>query len=63
MLILSIVIPGKTYNCQQLQVGSGLTPGYDSHGFRPDENGCYEELVIFDPDQILPKYVINYNLK
>lgn len=35
--------------------GQGLQPGYDSH-ISPKGN----ELVIFDPDQILPRYIITF---
>jgi len=41
-------------------VGHSLMPGYDSHRFMADAEGRGTELVIFDSDQILPCYVINY---
>ena len=60
-LILSWVLPGKVYNCTQREDGIDLKDGYDSHGFGPDKKGYYEEIVIFNSDQILPTYVINYS--
>lgn len=59
-LLLCKVLPGKTYTCMHLMVGASCMPGYDSHGFDRDHNGRYKELVIFNSDQILPCYVINY---
>jgi len=43
-----------------MMLGQSLQTGFDSHRFGPDAEGRGNELVIFDADQILPCYVINY---
>jgi len=59
-LLLCKVLPGKSYDCPRKIVGQGLQPGYDSHRYSADQEGRGQELVIFDADQILPCYVVNY---
>ena len=59
-LLLCKVLPGKSFDCLSQMLGQALKPGYDSHRFKADKEGRGEELVIFDADQILPCYVINY---
>ena len=59
-LLLCRVLPGKSYDCPKIMEGASLQPGFDSHIYGKDLAGRGEELVIFDPDQILPCYVINY---
>lgn len=62
-LILAQILPGKIRPCPFLgmQTSGGLSPGYDSHGGLPlnDGSGRYNEIVIFDKRQILPTYVIH----
>lgn len=59
-LLLCRVLPGKSYDCKSMMLGQSLQTGFDSHRFGPDAEGRGNELVIFDADQILPCYVINY---
>jgi len=59
-LLLCRVLPGKSYDCPSTMLGQGLQAGYDSHRVHADAEGRGHELVIFDADQILPCYVINY---
>ena len=59
-LLLCRVLPGKSFDCQTTMPGANLKPGFDSHRFMADPEGRGQELVIFDVDQILPCYVINY---
>lgn len=59
-LLLCTVLPGKSHDCKGRMVGQDLQPGYDSHRFMADQEGRGLELVIFDVDQILPCYVVNY---
>lgn len=59
-LLLCKVLPGKSYDCPTTMLGQALQSGYDSHRVRADTEGRGHELVIFDIDQILPCYVINY---
>jgi len=60
-LLLCRVLPGKSYDCSNTMLGQSLQAGYDSHRVSADAEGHGQELVIFDVDQILPCYVINYS--
>ena len=62
-LILCRVLPGKSFDVskENIKVGGELEPGYDSHRVNAQEDGYGEELVLFNPDQVLPCYVINYS--
>ncbi|XP_076365925.1 NFX1-type zinc finger-containing protein 1-like [Tachypleus tridentatus] len=62
-LLLCKVLPGLSYKCSNTMVGASLKSGYDSHIDETDENGRGTEIVIFNPNQILPCYVINLELK
>jgi len=57
-VLLSKLLPGKSYKCTQRMDGQGLKKGYHSH-ISPKGN----EIVIFDPDQILPRYIIYFESK
>ena len=61
-MLLCMVLPGKAYDVTQSKsmLGVPCEPGYDSHRVAADTKGRGRELVIFDPDQILPCYVVNY---
>ena len=59
-VILCEVLPGKSYDCPGQMLGANLMAGYDSHRARKDTEGRGHELVIFDVDQILPRYVIHF---
>jgi len=54
-ILLSKLLNGKEYKCTGRMDGSDVTSGYDSH-VSPKGN----EVVIFDPSQILPRYVITF---
>ena len=59
-LLLCEVLPGKSLVCNKPFSGP-LKEGYDSHTVRPtDAQGRGEMIVINNPDQILPCYVINF---
>ena len=59
-LLLCKVLPGKSYDCTSMMLGKNLETGYDSHRVEADKEGRGTELVIFNADQILPCYVINF---
>jgi len=54
-LLLSKVLIGKQYKCPGRMDGKPLQPGHDSH-LSPEGH----EVVIFDPRQILPCYLVYY---
>ena len=58
-ILLCKVLPGKSFDVKQQMLGAPLERGYDSHRVNKDAEGRGHELVIFNPDQILPCYVIN----
>jgi len=57
-VLLCKLLPGKPYKCTKRMDGKGLVKGYHSHT-SPKGN----EVVIFDPDQILPRYIIYFESK
>ena len=61
-LILCKVLPGKSYICGVRGTPSHIQSGYDSHIVKPDGEcqGKGQMLVIENPDQILPCYVIQF---
>ena len=60
-LIMAQILPGKTLECQFTRMHSGgCTARYDSHGGFKQADGHFQEVVIFDTDQILPYYVIYF---
>merc|ERR1712129_147358 len=60
-LLLCRLLPGKALDltAEQRKDGQSLAPGYDSHRVMQDANGYGQELVIANPDQILPCYVLH----
>ena len=60
-ILLCKVLPGKSFDVSlgKSMLGAPLETGYDSHRVKKDEEGRGYALVIFNPDQILPCYVIN----
>ena len=60
-VILCEILPGRSYDCPGTMLGAGLMTGYDSHRARKDSEDRGHEMVIFDPDQILPRYVIHFH--
>lgn len=61
-LLLCRLLPGRPYHVatHKSMLGSPVKPGYDSHLVGKDHKGRGRELVIFDVDQILPCYLIEY---
>jgi len=64
-LIMAKLLPGKTRKDvwkeeDELSSRSSLGSGYDSHGKFNERNNSFEEIAIFDNDQILPCYVIHF---
>ncbi|KAK2149494.1 hypothetical protein LSH36_449g01010 [Paralvinella palmiformis] len=59
-LLLCRILPGKTFpiNHDDIQEGRSLEDGFDSHTINIQNEGYSEEIVIFDPRQILPLYEI-----
>ena len=55
-LLICLVLIGKAFHMEQVQTGRAIEPGYDSH-VSPD--GC-TEVIIFNPDQIIPLYRIKW---
>jgi len=60
-LLLCRLLPGRVrdLSATQRMDGQELTPGFDSHRVSSDGNGYGQELVIANPDQILPCYVLH----
>jgi len=60
-LILARILPGETKECDHMKWNSDLcTEGYDSHGAFKNDDDTFQEVVIFDTEQILPCYVIHF---
>eukprot|EP01118_Nematostelium_gracile_P014107 TRINITY_DN5443_c0_g1_i2.p1 TRINITY_DN5443_c0_g1~~TRINITY_DN5443_c0_g1_i2.p1 ORF type:complete len:289 (+),score=102.83 TRINITY_DN5443_c0_g1_i2:389-1255(+) len=57
-VLLSKLLAGKAHKCMRRMDGEGLVKGHHSH-VSPKGN----EIVIFDPDQILPRYIIYFESK
>ncbi|KAL7712594.1 Uncharacterized protein QTN25_009771 [Entamoeba marina] len=57
VMLLCLVLPGKSYKCKKRMDGKKCVTGYDSH-FSPQGN----EIVVFDPSCILPKYIIEFKV-
>lgn len=54
-IMLCRLLTGKVYKCKGRKDGEGLMKGYDSH-YSPKGN----EIIIFNGDQILPRYIIEF---
>ncbi|XP_013775656.1 uncharacterized protein LOC106460493 [Limulus polyphemus] len=61
-LLLCKVLLGKSYKCDNTMAGAPLQLGYDSHINQTDEDGRGKVIVVFNPNQILPCYVINFEI-
>ena len=59
-LLLCKVLPGKSLDVSNSAWDSAIVPNFNSHRVKADAEGYGWALVIDDPDQILPCYVINY---
>ena len=61
-MLLCRVLPGKTYDVNPLQRmdGQPLRAGFNSHRLQADANGYGQELVINNPKQILPCYILHF---
>ena len=58
-LLLCRVLPGKTFDVKERCDGKPLRSGYQSHRLQADANGYGQELVIDNPKQILPCYILH----
>ena len=58
-MLLCRVLPGKTYDVTQRMDGQPLRAGFNSHRLQADANGYGQELVIDNPKQILPCYILH----
>jgi hypothetical protein len=56
-LLICLVLVGKAFKMDNVVVGRAKEEGYDSH-VSPD--GC-SEVIIFDPDQIIPVYKVKWH--
>ncbi|EKE37478.1 hypothetical protein ENUP19_0121G0220 [Entamoeba nuttalli] len=56
-MVLCQILPGNVFKCKKRMDGKKCQKGYDSH-FSPKGN----EIVIFDPKHILPKYIIEFKV-
>lgn len=54
-ILLCKLLTGKIYHCDGRMDGKGLKSGYDSH-YSPKGN----EIIIFNANQILPRYIIEF---
>jgi len=59
-MLLCRVLPGKTYDVTQRMDGQPLRAGFNSHRLQADANGYGQELVIDNPKQILPCYILHF---
>jgi len=57
-ILVAKLLVGKKYNCTSRMDGQGLKDGFDSH-ISPKGN----EVVMFSPGQILPRYIIEFSEK
>ena len=57
-MLLCRVLPGKTFDVTERCDGKPLRSGYQSHRLKADANGYGQELVIDNPKQILPCYIL-----
>ena len=61
-LLLCKILPGKSFDVDDVCYNmKPLEAGYDSHRVRKDSEGSGWAIVINNPDQILPCYVITYD--
>ena len=60
-LLLCDVCPGIKYECKRGDAAMTKPPsGYDCVYGRTGGDLNYEEITLFNPDAILPKYIISY---
>ena len=55
-ILLCQILPGRAFKCHKRMDGQQNVPGYDSH-ISPHGN----EIVIFNPDACLPRYIIRFS--
>ena len=58
-MLLCYVLPGRTFDVTQRMDGQPLQEGYNSHRLRVDAQGYGQELVIDNPRQVLPCYILH----
>jgi len=57
-LLLCSILRGKCFQCPKRMDGQKCKPGFDSH-FSPKGS----EIILFDPDAILPRYILTFKAK
>ena len=58
-MLLCRVLPGKTYDVTVRMDGQPLRAGFNSHRLHANADGYGKELVIANPKQILPCYILH----
>jgi len=58
-MLLCRVLPGKTYDVTARMDGQPLRAGFNSHRLHANADGYGQELVIDNPSQILPCYILH----
>lgn len=58
-LLLCRLLPGRVFDVKGRMDGQPLRQGYNSHRLSADPHGYGQEIIIADPDQILPCYVLH----
>ena len=58
-MLLCRVLPGKSFDTTQRMDGQPIKSGFHSHRVQKDANGYGKELVIANPKQILPCYILH----
>jgi hypothetical protein len=59
-MLLCWLLPGKEYDTETRMDGKPIEAGYNSHRVAKNANGCANELVIDNPKQILPCYILHF---
>jgi len=58
-MLLCRILPGRTYDVKERMDGQKLKDGYHSHRLQANKDGYGQELVIDNPKQILPCYILH----
>ncbi|KAK2717314.1 uncharacterized protein LOC136038407 [Artemia franciscana] len=60
-LILCLILPGKSHDFPEGSKPSSVADGYNSNRIEADKMGRGREIVIPNPAQIFPRYVVHLN--
>ena len=58
-MLLCRLLPGKTFDALGRMDGQRIKQGFHSHRVAKNADGCGNEIVIDNPDQILPCYILH----